>query len=572
MADLSGVNSTQPVKIAGANPTTGVGDNYLEVDTAGRITTRLNDGAGTSVTVGQKTMALSLPVVISSDQTAIPVSQSGAWSVTANAGTNLNTSALALDTSVVALQVTQASTTSGQKGTLIQAAVTTAAPTYTTAQTSPLSLTTTGLLRIDASGTVVSVSQSGTWNINNISGTISLPTGASTSALQTSGNSSLSSIDGKLVDNFGVATTALRTASQLGNATGSADFNAGTTSAQTLRVVLPTDQTAIPSSQSGTWNINNISGTISLPTGAATSASQTTINNSIQETHGTVAAGTVASKSELIGGQYNATLPTLTTTQQAALQVDSNGRLLIAPTQTSPLPATGSGFSFGDLTTSSSATFLRLNRTTYTEQTANSTMSIASSSASDAAAGTGARTITITYLDSTGAGPNTTTVTLNGVSFVNTSVSNLCFIEKIVVATAGSTGSNVGILTLKAAAAGAGATVGTINATDNRTFWGHHYVPIAKTCYISGFSFSSSSTTVGAGAVFSLFSQNPTSTISPLIQVSDINTLTGAAAGTTTRTYVSPIQVPGPSKVTIYVQPVSNTSTVQRGSFDYIDN
>jgi hypothetical protein len=43
----------------------------------------------------------------------------------------------------------------------------------------------------------VSASQSGTWNINNISGTVSLPTGAATSALQTTGNSSLSSIDGK---------------------------------------------------------------------------------------------------------------------------------------------------------------------------------------------------------------------------------------------------------------------------------------------------------------------------------------------------------------------------------------
>lgn len=43
---------------------------------------------------------------------------------------------------------TQGSTTSGQSGNLAQGAVTTAAPTYTTAQTSPLSLTTTGALRV----------------------------------------------------------------------------------------------------------------------------------------------------------------------------------------------------------------------------------------------------------------------------------------------------------------------------------------------------------------------------------------------------------------------------------------
>lgn len=67
--------------------------------------------------------------------------------VTANAGTNLNTSLLALDTSVNGIIVTQGSTTSGEKGPLIQGAVTTSNPTYTTAQTSPLSLNTSGELR-----------------------------------------------------------------------------------------------------------------------------------------------------------------------------------------------------------------------------------------------------------------------------------------------------------------------------------------------------------------------------------------------------------------------------------------
>lgn len=45
------------------------------------------------------------------------------------------------------LSVAQASTTSGQVGTLIQGAVTTSAPSYTNGQTSPLSLTPGGLLR-----------------------------------------------------------------------------------------------------------------------------------------------------------------------------------------------------------------------------------------------------------------------------------------------------------------------------------------------------------------------------------------------------------------------------------------
>lgn len=68
--------------------------------------------------------------------------------VTANIGT---TNGLALDTSVSGLVVTQGSATSGEKGPLVQGAVTTADPTYTTGQTSPLSITTRGRLRVDTS-------------------------------------------------------------------------------------------------------------------------------------------------------------------------------------------------------------------------------------------------------------------------------------------------------------------------------------------------------------------------------------------------------------------------------------
>lgn len=50
----------------------------------------------------------------------------------------------------------------------------------------------------------------------------------------------------------------------------------------------------------------------------------------VQPSNGPVAPGTAASFSELIGGQYNSTLPTLTTGQQSAIQVNSNGILLVA--------------------------------------------------------------------------------------------------------------------------------------------------------------------------------------------------------------------------------------------------
>lgn len=52
---------------------------------------------------------------------------------------------------------------------------------------------------------------------------------------------------------------------------------------------------------------------------------------------GPVTPGTVASFSQLIGGQYNSSLPTLTSTQQSAFQLDSSGRLIIAPLASSSI-------------------------------------------------------------------------------------------------------------------------------------------------------------------------------------------------------------------------------------------
>jgi hypothetical protein len=81
--------------------------------------------------------------------------------VTANAGTgtfnvggtvtaNIGTSgALALDASVAGLSLTQGAATSGQKAVLVEGAVTTAAPTYTTGNSNPLSLNTSGGLRVE---------------------------------------------------------------------------------------------------------------------------------------------------------------------------------------------------------------------------------------------------------------------------------------------------------------------------------------------------------------------------------------------------------------------------------------
>jgi hypothetical protein len=47
----------------------------LSIDTNGKITSRLNDGSGASVTLGQKLMTASLPVVLASDSSPLAVTQ-----------------------------------------------------------------------------------------------------------------------------------------------------------------------------------------------------------------------------------------------------------------------------------------------------------------------------------------------------------------------------------------------------------------------------------------------------------------------------------------------------------------
>lgn len=54
------------------------------------------------------------------------------------------------------------------------------------------------------------------------------------------------------------------------------------------------------------------------------------ISPSTSRTEGPVAPGTIASNSELIGGQHKTTPPSLTDGQQAALQIDSIGNLYVA--------------------------------------------------------------------------------------------------------------------------------------------------------------------------------------------------------------------------------------------------
>lgn len=268
--------------------------------------------------------------------------------------------------------------------------------------------------------------------------------------------------------------------------------------------------------------------------------------------------GTATSKSNLIAGRYPAG------GTMVPVQVDEQGRLV-----TSAITGFGANFSFGDVATS---VILKtaVRRTSYTEQTTNAKRSIASANANDTAAGTGARTVLIIYYDQAGAGPYTETITLNGTSYVNTVNTNICFIEKIEVVTAGTGGVNAGIITLKAATAGGGATIGTIGAGDNQTFWAHHYIPTGKTANITGISCGHNGTTVGSGALF-ILATKPIGVANAIEkQVSDFVRLYGQSS-TFARSYVSPIKIVGPARLVIYVTPETSSATTYRCSMDYFE-
>lgn len=204
-------------------------------------------GAGT-------TTAQVLRVVLPTDQSAIPVTQSGTWNINNISGTiSLPTDAATASNQTNNLQTTQLVNSSGNAVAVKTLGSTPLAADYGLETNSLMyGLTTAGgggyvPVKVNPSGTMeTAANQSGTWNINNISGTISLPTGAATEL-------TLAAINTKLANDFGASSGAIRTAAQIGNATGAALFGAGTTTAQVLRVVIATDQTSIPAAQSGTW-------------------------------------------------------------------------------------------------------------------------------------------------------------------------------------------------------------------------------------------------------------------------------------------------------------------------------
>lgn len=179
-------------------------------------TAKLNDASGAPIVLGQASMASSVPVVISSDQSAIGVTVSSS-SLPAGAATAALQTQPGVDIGDVTINngVSTAAVNIQDGGNLISV------------DDGGFSIT------VDNAGTFATqAAQSGTWNITNVSGTVSLPTGAATAANQAIEIASLASIDAALPATLGQ-----------------------TTMANALAVTIASDQTAVPASQSGTWTV-----------------------------------------------------------------------------------------------------------------------------------------------------------------------------------------------------------------------------------------------------------------------------------------------------------------------------
>lgn len=295
--------------------TTGGGGNFVDVKVtpSGSLTVALGDITGV---VGQNTMANSLPVTIASNQTAVPVSdnggsitvdgtvaatQSGAWTVTANAGTG----PFPVSDNGGSLTVDGVVTANAGTGTFAISAASLPLPTGAATETTLSSLNGKVTACNTGAVTISTALPAGTNNIGDVD-VLTLPnvTLASqanpfTSAIPISDNAGSLTIDGSVsVSNF-PATQAV---------SGTVTANAGT----------------------GTFAISASS--LPLPNGAATESTLSTLNSKVT----TCNTGAVTISTALPSGTNNIgdvdviSLPNVTLASQtnpfsSAIPVSDNG-------------------------------------------------------------------------------------------------------------------------------------------------------------------------------------------------------------------------------------------------------
>lgn len=319
---------------AGSSVFVGIGGAYQTTATSNPLTSgqqgfaqltinralHINLRNSTGVEIGNSTT----PVQVSLANTA---ANGTALLVTGTAGTfPITAASLPLPTgaSTSALQPTnaaQASTTSGQTGGLAMGAVTTGSPAYTTAQTNPLSLTTAGALRVDASATTQPVNGTITSNVGTGTRPISIASAQVASGAFASGSLAagsivdLASVLTPLAANTATATKALAIGAQFlttqPTLTTTQQASLLTTVRGELLVAPGVSGFSVTATQATGTNLHMVCDSGCSGSGGTSSTFATTFPT----------AGTAA------GAEYLSSPPTLTSGQMVALQTTVNGSL-----------------------------------------------------------------------------------------------------------------------------------------------------------------------------------------------------------------------------------------------------
>lgn len=263
-----------------------------------------------------------------------------------------------------------------------------------------------------------------------------------------------------------------------------------------------------------------------LPTGAATAANQATANTSL---------ASIDSK---------LTAPLSTTETQKTTGLLRSGEVATAATTVAFVRKTN------------------LNNTITTD----TALTISSTSVNDTLAGTGAQKVKVTYYLQTGSGPFTTTASMNGTTIVF--LPAMSFVERMEVVQVGSGGKSAGqiFITLLAPLT----QIALINTGESESYWCHHFVPLGKTCYITGFSYSHTGTAAANGGIFILTKQNVPFANQPITQTFGPFHLQGTD-GTQEVEFLTPVIVTGPAYLVATITPDASTANSYFAAMDFYD-
>lgn len=218
--------------------------NRLDIDASGRVTAIVEDGGG-SITVDAASLPLptgaATEATLSTLNGKVTACDTGsvAGTVTANAGTNLNTSALALE-SGGNLATIAGDTTSLDTKVVVGGGTEAGAVRVTIASDS------TGVLTVDDGGGSLTVDAA----------SLPLPTGAASETTLSTIAGDTTSLDGKIVVGAG-------------------------TEAGAVRVTIATDSTGVLTVDDGGGSITVDAASLPLPTGAATESTLSTLNGKV---------------------------------------------------------------------------------------------------------------------------------------------------------------------------------------------------------------------------------------------------------------------------------------------------